>query len=163
MAKLYPAFSPTAIDKGQTNSGIGSLAGASPTITYGALCGFHMEDYGNIGDSVPFTVVSDQWNDYSAGSTIPFKIIDATHLSFVYGVTDNIQPIIIEIDPATNKTSVKKQVYGNYGDGLDFSAVSVAGSADNEVLPCQLTVAVRLSHTSSAGSYGAYTIKLKRK
>ncbi|MDT3402981.1 hypothetical protein [Mucilaginibacter terrae] len=158
--KVYPAFSGVA---NQNNSNIASLAGATPTITYGALCGFHMEDYGAIGSTVPYTVVADGWQDYAVGSTIPVKIIDATHLSFVYGVTDNVQPIVITIDPATNKTSVTKQVYGNYGDGLNFSAASVAGSADNQVLPCQLTVGVRLAHTSSAGSYGSFTITLKKK
>ncbi|MBL4676352.1 MAG: hypothetical protein JKY70_09145, partial [Mucilaginibacter sp.] len=161
--KLYPAFSPAAVDDSQTNPGISSLVGSSPTITYGSLCGFHMSDYGAIGSNVPFTVVTDQWADYAKGSTISVHIIDETHLSFVYGVTNNIKPIIIEIDPANNKTSVAKQVYGNYGDGLDFSAVSVAGSADNQVLPCQTVVGVRLSHTSSAGSYGSYTITLQKK
>jgi hypothetical protein len=158
--KVYPAFS---ILGSQTNSGIASLAGSTPTITYGALCGFHMEDYGAVGASVPYTIVKDEWNDYATNSTIAVKIIDATHLSFVYGVTDNIQPIIIEVNPATNKTSVKKQVYGNYGDGVNISAESVNGSADNQVLPCQGIVSVRLSHTAGSSGYGSFTISLKKK
>jgi hypothetical protein len=158
--KVFPAFSTVG---SQTNPGVGALIGSTPTITYGALCGFHMTDYGAIGTSVPYIVIADGWKDYNIGSIIPVQIIDATHLSFVYGVTANIQPIIITIDPATNKTSVTKQVYGNYGDGIDISAVSVAGSTDNQVLPCALKVGVRLAHTSSAGSYGSYTIILQKK
>jgi hypothetical protein len=159
--KVYPAFSTVG---SQTNSNIASLVGSSPTITYGALCGFHMTDYGAIGSDVPYTVLADGWQDYSIGQTINVHIIDDTHLSFVYGVVSNVQPIVIAVDPATNKTSVAKQVYGNYNDGNgDFSAVSVAGSTDNQVLPCQLKVGVRLSHSAGTSTYGSYTITLQKK
>jgi hypothetical protein len=159
--KVFPAFSTIG---SQTNPGVAALIGSSPTITYGALCGFHMTDYGAIGTSVPYKVIADGWQDYNVGDIIPVKIIDATHLSFVYGVTSNIQPIIITIDPATNKTSVTKQVYGNYGDGNgDFSCVSVAGSTDNQVLPCALKVGVRLAHTAGTKTFGSYTITLQKK
>jgi hypothetical protein len=158
--KVYPAFSDVA---DQNNVNIPSLAGSSPSITYGALCGFNMQDYGAVGDDVPYTVVTDGWKDYAPGDDINVHIIDDTHLSFEYPTANNTKPVIIAIDPATNKTSVVKQTIGDYGDGDTFSVVSVAGSTDNEVLPCQLTVGVRITFTAPSGNYGAYILKLKRK
>ncbi|MDB5005412.1 MAG: hypothetical protein JWQ34_3637 [Mucilaginibacter sp.] len=160
--KVFPAFSTIG---SQTNPGVAALIGSTPTITYGCLCGFHMTDYGAVGTDVPYKVIADGWQDYALGSSIPVHIIDATHLSFKYNNDANAVPIIIAIDPATNKTSVAKQVYGDYsisGTLTTFSAVSVVGSVDNQVLPCQLRVGVRLAHTAGASSYGSGTITLQK-
>ncbi|RNL50550.1 hypothetical protein [Pedobacter jejuensis] len=158
--KVYPAFSTL----GETNNGgISSIAGSTPTISFAAVCQFKMTDYGAIGASVPFTVVTDEWQDYSAGQTIQVKIIDDTHLSFFYGTDVSVQPIVITVNPADNTTSAASVAYGGYGGAPIFTSVSVAGSAANVVAPCDLTVAVRLAHTSPLGSYGSFTIKLKKK
>lgn len=158
--KVFPAFSTL----GETNNGgISSIAGSTPQITYAAVCQFKMTDYGAIGTSVPYTVIVDEWADYSAGQTVQVKIIDATHLSFVYGTDVSVNPIIITINPVDNTTSAASVVYGGYGGPPLFSAVSVAGNAANAVAPCDLTVGVRLAHTSPLGSYGSFTIKLKKK
>jgi hypothetical protein len=157
--KLYPAFSTL----GETNNGgLSSIIGSTPQITYSAVCPFKMTDYGAIGTVVPYTVVTDEWADYGVGQTIPVTIIDATHLSFFYGADFNPKPIVITVDPTDNSTSVASVTYGGYGGPPLYSAVSVEGSADNTVLPCQLTVGVKLSHSSSAGG-AISTIKLKKK
>lgn len=157
--KVYPAFSAL----GETsNGGIPALAGTSTTIQYAAVCKFNMADFGAVGASVPFLVVKDGWADYAAGQTVSLKIIDATHISFIYGA-DNPQPIVIAVDPTGNTTSVAKVTYGNYG-AETFTATSVANHADNFVAPCDLTFSVRLAHNGSInGAYGSYTISFKKK
>lgn len=158
--KVYPAFSPY----GNTeNGGLSSIAGSTPTITFAAVCQFKMSDYGAVGTSVPYTVVTDEWADYSAGQTIQVKIIDDTHLSFFYGPDFQPAPIIITVNPADNTTSVDKVVFGGYGGPPLFTAVSEANSPANSVAPCDLTVGVKLAMTSPAGSYGSFVIKLKKK
>ncbi len=158
--KFYPAFSTL----GETNNGgLSSIAGSTPQITFAAVCQFKMADYGAVGTVVPYTVVTDEWADYSAGQTVPVTIIDATHLSFFYGTDVSVKPIVITINPTDNTTSAASVAYGGYGGPPIFTAVSVAGSAANAVAPCDLTVGVRLAHTSPLGSYGSFTIKLKKK
>jgi hypothetical protein len=142
--------------------GTAQTPGASTTLRYEAVCKFTMTDYGAIGATIPFVVVKDEWNDYSAGSVINVKIIDDTHMSFMYP-TEDAKPIVITVDPVSNSTSVDKVAFGHYGDNLIFSAVSVASSLDNNVSPCELSVSTRLSFTSNAGSYGQFTITLKKK
>jgi len=156
--RFYPAFSTVSA---AYSSGILSAPGFSPAVTFSAVCQFHMTDYGAIGSTVPFTVVRDDWNDYAAGQTIPVTIIDATHLSFKYGA-HNPQPIVITVNPATNGTTVPKQVIGDYQDGFgNYSVNSVPGDPANFVFPCSLTVSVTLDFTVAAGDAGNYTIVLK--
>lgn len=170
---VIPAFSPLQsaasygsglISQGTTGAANTPYPAAAPTINYTAICKFTMTDYGAIGSTVPFTVVKDEWNDYSAGATVPVKIIDATHMSFFYQPASNAQPIIITVDPNTNSTSVAKQIVGNYGDGYgDYSATSTPTAFDI-VAPCDLTVGVSLVYSVSAGTFsGNYTIILKKK
>lgn len=140
--------------------GSAQTPGASTTLRYEAVCKFTMSDYGAIGTSVPYIVVEDEWEDYGPGTEIPVTIIDETHMSFMYPAA-NAKPIIITVNPVNNSTSVAKTDIGSYG-GLLFTVVSTA-SLDNNVSPCQLTVGTNLSFTSPAGSYGNFTITLKKK
>jgi hypothetical protein len=167
--KVYPAFATdivsgtTTVSRTQIGTGVTTQANATPTITFAAACKFTMTDYGAIGSTVPFTIVTDGWQDYAVGATINVTIIDATHLSFLYGA-NNAKPIIITVNPSTNATTVAKQVYGDYGDSYgNYSVNSVANNAANLVTPCELAVSVRLTHSVSAGGFGDYTIKFKKK
>jgi len=42
---------------------------------------------------------------------VPVTQIDATHFSFEYAALD-AQPIIVEVDPVTNTTSIANQYFG---------------------------------------------------
>lgn len=148
--RFYPAFSTVAQPY---SSGILSAPGFSPSVTFSAVCQFHITDYGAIGSTVQMTVVRDDWADYTVGQKIPVTIVDATHFSFKYAPPINAQPISIAVNPATNATSVAKQIVGNYGDGNgNYSAVSPTGNPANFVFPCNLTISVALDFTVAAGS-----------
>ncbi|MBT2563744.1 hypothetical protein J7E50_05360 [Pedobacter sp. ISL-68] len=147
----------------RSNAYTASLTNYNANVSFTASCLFNMSDFGAIGTSVPFTIVKDEWVDYAVGATINLKIIDATHLSFVYLVDSNPIPIVIAINASNNSTSVTNVTYGKYGTE-NYSAVSVDGSADNVVLPCSQTIGVRLQHFDSANvNQGTYTITFKKK
>jgi len=149
--RFYPAF-PTAPGAAAFSSGILSAPGFSPTATFSAVCQFHITDYGAIGSTVQMTVVRDDWADYTPPQTIPVTIVDATHFSFKYSA-HNAQPIVIAVNPATNGTSVTKQVIGDYQDGNgNYFAVSPASNPANFVLPCELKISVALDFSVTGGT-----------
>ena len=133
--------------------------GFSSSVRYSAICQYNAALYptGN------YVVLQDDWQDYFPGDVITVTQIDATHLSFRYLATTNNQPIIVTINPATNVTSVAKQVYGDYPwNGFGNISVASVASNDNVVAPCDRSFGVFLAHTVTAGSYGNYLIKLKK-
>jgi hypothetical protein len=150
---VYQAFPSTGVAYG---TGVPNEAGGvKTTIEFLKPCTFVSEEYD--GD---FSVVSDEWADYAAGDVITVSRIDDTHISFEY-LTDPASPIILTIDPSTNKISVPRQSYGKYGGTELFCETVGDGSSVN---PCDLSLSVTLQHTNtSGGSYGIYTIKLKKK
>ena len=135
------------------------LPGLQPiTIRYSVLCQFDATQYdGN------FVVVQDDWQDYAPGDVIPVTVIDATHISFEYAALD-AQPIIVEVDPTSNTTSVENQYFGNYGAGFgNFFAESDPGNANNYVAPCQGILSVVLDISSDAlGPFGSFRIVLQK-
>jgi hypothetical protein len=140
-------------------SGVANQPGASTLIRYEAVCKFESEEYQ--GD---FEVVLDEWEDYAPGDIVQVTRINDTQLSFTYPAS-NAKPIIVNVNPANNSTSVTKQVYGNYSWGAqygDFSAASVP-SLNNFVAPCDGILSVVLNHTVAAGSFGNFRIVLKKK
>jgi hypothetical protein len=110
-----------------------------------------------------FEVLEDGWEDYPPGTIIPLTV-SGNKVLFYYNVAPdaNMKPIEIIVDPATFKTSVLPQTYGDYGSSLIFSAKSVE-SSDNVAVPCDKKITVVLNHTSSAGNYGNYKISLQKK
>lgn len=154
----YPAFPLVGEAYG---AGVGSLAGLSTTVRYSSVCLYDSEIYQ--GD---FVVIEDWWADYQPGDIVPLTKIDDTHFSFEY-LADNPQPIVVEVDPVTNTTSVAKQVYGSGygGSSWNFSPIScesVDGSNDNFVAPCDEIFSVRLEHTVEEGSFGDGPIVLQK-
>jgi hypothetical protein len=158
--KVYPAFLPVGVSGNTYDSGVLTLPGATPSISFAALAKYVPSDYGVIGAATNYIVVIDQWQDYSPGDVIPVTVMPNNQLSFKYGAA-NAKPIIIKVDPETNITSVTKQIYGDYPPDLNFSCASVT-SAFNIVVPKEVSVSVVLNHTNPAGNYGNYRIKLKK-
>lgn len=132
--------------------------GAVTSLQFLMPCPFDADAYnGN------FIVVSDEWEDYAAGTVIPVTKVSATQISFKYNVdAGSAQPIILTIDPSNNSISVAKQYYGSYG-GTPVHAQSVAGAA-SLVNPCDVSLSVRLKHTDPSGgtTYGTATIRLRK-
>jgi len=107
-----------------------------------------------------FLVVSDEWEDYHAGDVINLTTVSATQFSFEYGTSPST-PIVITVNPADNSITVPKQSYGKYGS-TELFAQSVGTT--NSVNPCDNSLQLTLNHTNiSGGSYGNFTIKLKKK
>jgi len=153
--KLYEAFP---LEGAAYGTGVpNENGGVQTTIKFLKPCTFVSDEYDG-----EFTVVSDEWNDYAAGSVIPVTKIDDTHISFEYNVdAGTAQPIIMEIDPSTNGITVTRAEYGEYGGDAVF-----AQTADNSssVNPCDISLTLKLQHTApDGGDYGIYTIKLKKK
>jgi len=136
-----------------------ALPGLQPiTIRYSVLCQFDATEYdGN------FVVLQDDWADYHPGDIVPVTMIDATHISFEYAALD-AQPIIVQVDPTSNTTSVDNQYFGNYGPGNgNFFAQSDAGNANNYVAPCQGILSVVLDISSDElGPFGPFRIVLQK-
>jgi hypothetical protein len=133
----------------QFSGGTVNIPTSSPTLRYTAICKYDPALYGT-GN---YVVIKDDWADYTPGTVVTLTQIDATHISFKYAA-NNATPIIITIDPKSNKTSVAKQTYGDYGGPYGIWSVATATSNDNVVLPCEKKIGVRLAHTSSNGYTG---------
>ncbi|BAV08739.1 hypothetical protein SAMN05421788_101195 [Filimonas lacunae] len=149
----YEAFPSVGLGYG---SNIGSLSGSSVAIKYEVACIFVASEYaGN------FEVVADGWGDYAEGDIIPVTVVDDSHVSFNY-LTNEKTPIIVSV-ASDNSTYVNYQAYGTYAGSSygTFYCQSIT-SADNYVAPCEGILSVRLKHTVSAGSFGEYTITLKK-
>lgn len=118
------------------------------TIQYGVFCGYDPSVYkGN------FVVVQDDWQDYKPGDVVPLTQIDATHFSFEYNGLD-LQPIIVEVDPATNITSIENQYFENYGPPFGNFYIHTITSGNNNVLPCQGVVSLVVDIYSDNPAYG---------
>lgn len=152
--QLFHAFPTVGVGYG---TGVANEAGGVTTsIQFLKPCTFVASAYD--GD---FTVVSDEWQDYNTGAVIPVKMVSATQISFMYAVdAGTAKPIIMTINPANNAITVSKQVYGSYGKDV-YSAETV-GNSGSAVNPCDLSLSVKLTHTTT-GFVSAFTIKLKKK
>jgi hypothetical protein len=128
---------------------------------FAAICAYDPAIYqGN------FIVVTDEWADYAPGDVVPITQVSPTSFSFVYGAAGPV-PIVVKVNTGNNVTSVTKQVYGTLGypPGWPYGPISVesvAGSTANIVTPCDKEFSVRLTHTVAAGSFGSYTIRMKK-
>jgi hypothetical protein len=154
--KLYEAFP---ILGNSYASGVAAQPGASTQLRYEAVCRYNPNFYqGN------FTVQTDEWGDYAAGSAIQLTKIDDTHFSFMYGAA-NPRPIVVTVNPVTNGVTVTKQVYGSgYPPGWTFGDISAESipSINNFVAPCAGTFSVVLRHTVSAGNFGEFKLVIKK-
>ena len=118
------------------------------TIQYGVFCDYDPSVYqGN------FVVVQDDWQDYHPGDVVPVTKIDDTHFSFKYNGLDT-QPIIVEIDPATNTPSIANQYFENYGPPFGDFYIQTVASGNNYVLPCQGVVSIFADIYSDNPDYG---------
>lgn len=156
--QLFQAFPASGAGYG---AGVNTQGGASTSVAFIKPCPFVADAYA--GD---FTVLQDEWNDYTVGTVIPVKKISATQISFEYNKAfmdaGTSRPILLTIDPATNNITVTKQVYGTYTGDAEYSAQSVAGAA-SVINPCDVSLSVRLRHTTAAGFTTDRTIRLKKK
>ncbi len=155
--KKYEAFPLGGIGSG---SGPNGMPGYSEKVRYGAICAYNSAIYqGN------FVILKDEWGDYAPGDVVTITQVSANQFSFKYPESAQALPIIVTVNTGNNVTSVAKQVYtGPTGYGAGYGPISceTVPSADNFVAPCDQTFSVRLKHTVSVGSFGDFTIAMKK-
>lgn len=137
--------------------GINAEPGSNAVLRFAAPCVFDVSKY----TDVDFEVVSDEWADYSEGDIVAVAVIDSTHLSFKYKASAAV-PIVMEVDPLTNAITVAPVVYGNYS-GTFVTAQTLPGDKVSSVDPCDISLTVKLSHTSGPDDFGTYSIVLRKK
>ncbi len=111
-----------------------------------------------------YTVESDEWADWAAGTELEVENVGANVLSFKYNCGANALPIILNIDPSTFEISGSKQEYCSYelppltkffGDIVEASSI---------VNTCEKTLVVSIAHSDANGNaYGSGIIVLKKK
>lgn len=106
-----------------------------------------------------YKVITDDWQDYSAGDIITGAVEDGPgpnqitlHVYPAPGVGDVINPIIVDIDPETGTATVPEVQYGDYGGTL----ISAQGSGF--VFGCTGFITLSLEHIG----YGTYKLELQK-
>ncbi|MEP7278732.1 MAG: hypothetical protein ABI813_08835 [Bacteroidota bacterium] len=160
----YPAFPIVGIGYGANVPT--QYGGLFPSLRYEAVCVFTASEYaGN------FNVLQDDFDDdFGVGSIVPVTVVSASKLSIVSPV--NGQPIVVDVNTATNITSVASQAYGDYkAAGIDptwtygnITVVSNNTSKANFVAPCDGVLSLALEYSVSVGSFtgGPFVLKLKK-
>jgi len=111
-----------------------------------------------------FKVVSDGWGDFKAGDLVAVMPgPGATQITIIAypapqaGGT-NRKPMVLDVDPATNAVTVKKQIYGDYPPG-DFN---VAAEGTGSVNSCSGSITLSLTHSEGGAVFGTYTLILQK-
>lgn len=139
------------------SANVAALPGSSTTVRYEAACTFDASEYAGT-----FEILVDEWGDYGPGDQLEVTVIDETTLSFFF-LTDNPQPIIVKVNPASNETSVALQVYGDYDFyGLTDMQTRTVASLDNYVAPCEGVLSLKLEHLDAIGTFGTYLLQMKK-
>lgn len=135
---------------------------SSPTIRFSCICGFDMDAF--LGDG-KFRITADGWADFGVGTVVVIKKVDATTMSIDYTPISSFKPIVIKVN-ADNTANVAKQILGDtkeYGMAYgDLSIASTGGGLSNYVNPCAGKIALFLSYTVSAGSFGNNAFELEK-
>lgn len=137
-----------------------SMPGYSEFARFAAICAYDPTIYqGN------FTVVSDGFGDFSPGEIVPITKIDATHISFIDPYVTSPLPIIVTVNPLNNQLSITKQKIGNaFVWALNYTNpnMAMASTASSFAAPCSKTLTMSITYTVDQGSFGAYTLVLKK-
>ncbi|MEP7109676.1 MAG: hypothetical protein ABI760_16900 [Ferruginibacter sp.] len=156
---VYEAFPAVGIAYGAGVSG--EYGGVQTTLNYSTKVEYDPNIYK--GNFIP---VSDEFADFTPADITLLTQIDDTHFSFKSPQAFNALPIIVEVDPATLKVSIKKQKIGDYflweHSYTNPNVATVASNPANKVIPCSQTLSVSLDYTVDQGGFGEYILILKK-
>ena len=111
-----------------------------------------------------YEVVSDEWQDWTAGTVIKVTNEGANLLSFKYNCGSIAKPILLKIDPATFGISGTKQEYCSYDLPPVTKFFGDIVEASSSVNTCTKSLNVTIAHTDATNAaYGAGKIVLKKK
>jgi hypothetical protein len=165
--KKYEAFPASGAGSG---AGPVAMPGFSEYARFAAICAYDPTIYAGT-----FTVVQDDWQDFTPGDKLTLTKVDATHFSFInpFVVAPTPVPVVVAINTANNQASIAKIVIGsywNYGPGSATNypnpAVSTGGAATASfVAPCAQTVTLLMTYyfgPTSGTTYAGYKLVLKK-
>ncbi len=161
--KKYEAFPASIGTQAVTpnNSGIQAYPGFSQFARFAAICAYDPAVYE--GD---FLVVSDGFGDFSPGEVVKFTKISNNSFSFINPYVTSPLPIIVTINTLNNQATIAKQKVGNaFTWQLAYTNpnMAVAASGTSVVAPCSKTITLAIAYTVDQGSFGTYTLVLKKK
>jgi hypothetical protein len=143
-----------------TGAGVIAMPGFSEFSRFAAICAYDPAIYqGN------FVVVSDGFGDFSPGEVVPITKVDNSSFSFIDPYATNPLPIIVKVNTLNNQLSVAKQKIGNafvWNLGYTNPNVAVTASASSTVAPCSKTITLAIAYTVDQGSFGTYTLVLRK-
>lgn len=164
--KTYLVFPMVGQSYGAT---VTSQPGASPTVSYSAICGFLIDDF--LGDG-KFEVVSDAWGDYAGGTIVSVTKTGANEFS-IESSDPAFNDFLVKVNPADNSATIASQLIGSeaavtsvYGGGGAYGSLtaSTGGAVSASfVNPCNNEIQLNVQYVlSKYGNQGAYILKLKK-
>jgi len=154
----YEAFPATGLGNGP---GIIAFPLYSDFARFAAICAYDPAIYE--GD---FVVVSDGFGDFSPGEIVKFTKISNSSFSFINPYVTSPLPIIVNINTLNNQATITKQKVGNaFTWQLAYTNpnMAVSAGATSVVAPCSKTITLAIAYTVDQGSFGTYTLVLKKK
>jgi len=154
----YEAFPATGLGNGP---GIIAFPLYSDFARFAAICAYDPAIYE--GD---FVVVSDGFGDFSPGEIVKFTKISNSSFSFLNPYVTSPLPIIVNINTLNNQATITKQKVGNaFTWQLAYTNpnMAVSAGATSVVAPCSKTITLAIAYTVDQGSFGTYTLVLKKK
>ena len=154
----YEAFPATGLGNGP---GIIAFPLYSDFARFAAICAYDPAIYE--GD---FVVVSDAFGDFTPGEIVKFTKISNSSFSFINPYVTSPLPIIVNINTLNNQATITKQKVGNaFTWQLAYTNpnMAVSAGATSVVAPCSKTITLAIAYTVDQGSFGTYTLVLKKK
>jgi len=154
----YEAFPATGLGNGP---GIIAFPLYSDYARFAAICAYDPAIYE--GD---FVVVSDAFGDFTPGEIVKFTKISNSSFSFINPYVTSPLPIIVNINTLNNQATIAKQKVGNaFTWQLAYTNpnMAVSAGAASVVAPCSKTITLAIAYTVDQGSFGTYTLVLKKK
>ncbi|MBX2923077.1 MAG: hypothetical protein KF746_12840 [Chitinophagaceae bacterium] len=156
---VFQAFPPVGAGYGP---GVQNEAGGvTLTVDFARPCAYVPSLYE--GD---FEVVVDEFLDTAPGDVLTLTKIDDTHFSYVYPSPTNPLPIIVEVDPGTNRIKIVKQKIGDnfsWEPAYTNPHAETTSSAENQVLPCAESFTLIIAYSVDQGDFGSYKFTMKKK
>jgi hypothetical protein len=155
--RKFEAFPTTGV---ATGAGVISMPGFSEFARFAAICAYDPDIYQGV-----FNVVSDGFGDFSPGEAVTITKVSNSSFSFIDPYVTNPVPIIVNVNTLNNQLTIAKQKIGNaFTWQLAYTNpnMAVAASSSSFVAPCSKTITLAIAYTVDQGSFGTYTLILKK-
>ncbi len=107
-----------------------------------------------------YEITFDNW-DFAIGETVDVTATANTATltyAFPYSEADS-KPLVLKITPSSGAAVVDKQVYGSYPS---YGITNISANGSGFFFSCNGQITLSLTHTVPAGSYGTYSLRMKK-